>query len=117
MDVFGYLSVLLSIILGLAITQVLQGLRALLIARSRVTMFWPSIAWCGLLLLVDVQGWWAMFGLRLKGSWTFVEFGIVLLQVLVLYMLAALVLPDVDRDGRVDLRAFYFAHARWFFGM
>ena len=33
MDAFSYLSVLLSIILGLAIAQVLQGYRALLLAR------------------------------------------------------------------------------------
>jgi hypothetical protein len=34
MDAFGYLSVLLSIILGLAIAQVLQGYRSLLLAGA-----------------------------------------------------------------------------------
>jgi heme/copper-type cytochrome/quinol oxidase subunit 4 len=38
LDAFSYLSVLLSIILGLAITQVLLGLRSLMHARSRVRM-------------------------------------------------------------------------------
>ena len=36
-DAFAYLSVLLSIILGLAIAEVLQGLRSLLLARGQVT--------------------------------------------------------------------------------
>ena len=36
MNAFSYLSVLLSIILGLAITQVLQGYRSLLLAHGRV---------------------------------------------------------------------------------
>jgi hypothetical protein len=36
MDAFGYLSVLLSIIVGLAITQVLRGFRGLMLARSRL---------------------------------------------------------------------------------
>ena len=35
MDAFSYLSVLLSIILGLAIQQILQGYRALILARAR----------------------------------------------------------------------------------
>jgi hypothetical protein len=39
MDAFSYLSVLLSIIIGLAITQVLQGYRGLLLARHRTTLF------------------------------------------------------------------------------
>ena len=38
MDAFSYLSVLLSIILGLAIAQVLQGYRAILLARGRVRL-------------------------------------------------------------------------------
>ena len=40
MDAFSYLSVLLSIILGLAITQVLQGFRGLMLARSP---FWDEV--------------------------------------------------------------------------
>ena len=43
MDAFSYLSVLLSIILGLAITQILQGYRALLLARSHVRFDWLPI--------------------------------------------------------------------------
>jgi len=42
MEVFSYLSVLLSIILGLAITQILQGFRVLMLARSRLRTHWPS---------------------------------------------------------------------------
>ena len=48
MDAFSYLSVLLSIILGLAITQILQGYRGLLLARGRVTFYVPSLIWTAL---------------------------------------------------------------------
>jgi len=92
-DAFAYLSVLISIILGLAITQVLQGLRGLVIARARVRMYWPSVAWAILMLLVSVQSWWAMFGMRQLESWSFAQFTVVLVQVIATYMLAALVLP------------------------
>ena len=78
-DPFSYLSVLVSIVIGLAITQILQGYRTLLISRRRVRFFGPTLAWGGLLLLIAVQSWWAMFGMRQHGRWTFVQFAIVLL--------------------------------------
>jgi hypothetical protein len=36
MDEFGFLAVLLSIILGLAVTQILTGFRGLLLTRATV---------------------------------------------------------------------------------
>ena len=116
MDEFSYLSVLLSIILGLSVTQVLQGLSGIIQYRRRVQIYMPSVVWTLLLLLVDAQAWWAMFGLRVHHLWTFLQFGIVLLEVIFLYLLAALVLPRLDGEQTVDLQENYFAHYRWFFG-
>lgn len=80
MDEFSYLSVLLSVILGLAVTQILKGFRGLVVSRGRIRLYWPTILWAVLVLLMCVQSWWAMFGLRLRQDWKFQEFGIVLLQ-------------------------------------
>src|SRR5262245_56126664 len=115
MDQFGYLTVLISIILGLGITQLLSGVGRLLQARSRVRLDWPTLAWVGLLLVIHVQTWWAMFGMRTFQNWTFFAFLIVLLQPIVLYLMAALVLPDTIPESALDLRDHYFAHSRWFF--
>jgi hypothetical protein len=57
MDEFSYLSVLLSVILGLAVTQILKGFRGLLLSRARIRLYWPVIAWGALLLLVCFQHW------------------------------------------------------------
>lgn len=116
MDEFGYLSVIISVILGLSIAQLLQGISQVINARDRVRMYWPTMGWAVLLLLVDVQAWWAMFGYRNKQGWTFVQFTIVLLEAIMLYLLAAIVLPNVPNEGEVDLRSNYFRHAGWFFG-
>lgn len=78
MDGFSYLPVLLSIILGLAVTEILSGFRRLLHARQRVRSYWPSLLWAFLLLGVAAQSWWAMFGLRSYHDWTFAGFAIVL---------------------------------------
>lgn len=115
MDAFSYLSVLISIILGLAVTQVLQGFRGLMLARSRVHVYWPSIVWAVLLLLIDVQVWWAMYDLSFYRDWNFLGFAVVLSQTIPLYLLAGLVFPDIGIEGRVDLRSHYFDNHRWFF--
>ena len=116
MDQFSYLSVLLSIIVGLAITQILKGYRGAILSRSRVESYWPALLWSALLLLMNIQSWWAMFGLRSVKVWTFALFAVVLAQTIVQYLLAAIVLPDFFGE-RVDLREHYWSHTRWFFGM
>jgi hypothetical protein len=117
MDAFSYLSVLLSIILGLAVAQVLQGFRGLILTRARVRSYWPVLAWAVLLLLIYFQSWWAMFGLRSHETWTFPGFAVVLWQTICLYLLGGLIFPDFARDENVDLRENYYAHRGWFFGI
>ena len=114
MDAFSFLSVLLSIILGLAITQVLQGLGRLMTARARVTFYWPPIVIALAMLVGFVQSWWAMFGLRNRQSWDFLGFLVVIFQVVFAYLQAAMILPEVG-EGPVDLRESYFKERRWFY--
>ncbi|MFL5239668.1 MAG: hypothetical protein ACJ8EL_19155 [Rhizomicrobium sp.] len=115
MDAFNYLSVLLSIVLGLAVTQLLSGFAALVHARRRVAMYWPVPLQMAATLLITVQVWWAMFGMRNLRHWTFADFLIVLAQAIAVYLMAAFITPEID-DARVDLREAYFREARWFFG-
>lgn len=117
LDAFNYLSVLLSIILGLAITQVLKGFRGMLLTRAAVRFYWPTLAWGFLLLLLFTQSWWTMFGMRHMRHWTFPTFSVIVLQTILAYMLAALVFPDFLGRKVVDLREHYYAHTRWFFGL
>ena len=115
MDAFNYLSVLLSIILGLAITQVLQGYRAILLARARTKLYVPTLIWSALLLVFSAQLWWASFGLASHTGWTFAAFGIVLLQTILLYMMSAIVLPDIPHGEVLDLKEHYYREVGPFF--
>lgn len=115
MTAFEYLSVLLSIILGLAITQVLQGYRGLLLARRTVRRHWPSLIWSGLVLLFATQAWWASFGLESEREWRFGTFLVILVQMGLIYMLAAVVLPDVPDGAEIDLSAHFEAQRKPFF--
>jgi hypothetical protein len=116
MDAFTYLSVLLSIVLGLALTQVLQGYRAILLARGRVRHSATVLIWSGLLLAIVAQAWWASFGLRDRTRWDFLTFAIILAQMGVIYMVAALIFPDVPASGDIDLEEHFERHRGAFFG-
>ena len=116
MDAFSYLSVLLSIILGLGLTQLLTAAGRLIRLRGRVRADWIPVLWAALLLVIYVQSWWAMFGLRHVVAWSFLAFLIVLAQTVTLYMMAAVVLPEQVDDGGVDLATYYEEQHRWFFG-
>jgi len=116
MDAFSYLSVLLSIILGLGLTQLLTAAGRLIRHRERVRFDWLPLLWAGVLLVLYVQAWWAMFGLRYVREWTFLAFLVVLAETVTLYMMAAVVLPEQVDEAGVDLAAYYQQHHRWFFG-
>jgi hypothetical protein len=115
MDEFSFLSVLLSVILGLAITQILQGFRGLVLSRTRIQIYWPVIGWAVFVLLVCFQNWWSMFGMRNRHDWAFQQFAMVLLQTILIYMVAGLVFPDFVGEAIVDLKESFYAHRRWFF--
>lgn len=117
MDEFSYLSVLLSIIIGLAVTQILQGLRGRILSHARIKPFWPTQVWAAILLLVSAQTWWAMFSFRDRHDWNFIQFFILLLQSTILYLAAGLVYPDFPPNEEVDLQDHYLRRRQQFFGL
>jgi hypothetical protein len=115
-NAFDYLAVLLSIVLGLGITQVLAGFAGMVRARGRTVMYWPVPLQMLAVFLIQVQVWWALFALRGMTHWTFAQYLIVLMQPVAVYMMAAFITPDFSGNDDIDLRAAYFREARWFFG-
>ena len=87
-----------------------------MLSRGRIRLYWPTLVWALLLLLVVVQSWWAMFSLREHEGWTFAQFARVLLQTVVLYLLAGLVLPDFKEDTDVNLRPLFLRSTAGFSG-
>lgn len=116
MDAFSYLSVLLSIIIGLAIAEVLQGYRGLLLAPGKIEGGATPLIWSGLLLFAAIQAWWASFGLRDQEEWSFLAFAVILIQLGLLYMAAAVILPDGADRERLNLSEHFQRQRTAFFG-
>ncbi|HEY4125443.1 MAG TPA: hypothetical protein VGM36_12570, partial [Rhizomicrobium sp.] len=116
MNAFEYLSVLFSIVLGLSITQLLAGFAGMVRGRARIAFYWPLPLQMLALFLINVQSWWAMFGMRYMQHWTFFGFFIVLLQITFTYLMSATITPDpLGEEGRLDQREFFFREKNWFF--
>ncbi|MGH7467840.1 MAG: hypothetical protein ACRENP_07600 [Longimicrobiales bacterium] len=116
MTPFEYLSVLISIVLGLGLTQLLANVHKLVQARARVQLYWLSILWAILIFIAQVEWWWANFSLRGPES-NFFYFLFVLLSPVALYLISASVLPSIEPGVSYDLRVHYYGTRRWFFGV
>lgn len=119
MNTGEYLSVLVSIIIGLGLSHLLGSVGKLLSRRRRVRTYLPSIAGAVLVFLAHVHFWWGSFDFGEQIESNFFAFIIFLLTPILLYLIAVLVLPELDQDdsGEVSLREHYYEARPWFFGL
>jgi len=111
-----YLSVLVSIVIGLGISHVLAGVGNLLVDRLRVRFWWVWGAGVAMVFLAHVQFWWSTFTVGSAVSANFFAFLFFLLTPIALYLSAVVLLPDFEGEGEIDLKAHFLANHRWFFG-
>ena len=112
---FEYVTVFISIILGLGVTQILTGIADLVHQNERVKIYWPHLVWVLIVLILQVQEWYAFFEHRSYGPWRLPIFLFVLLYPTVLFILARLLFPISYGDGTIDLRDFYYKNYRRIF--
>jgi hypothetical protein len=112
---FEYVTVFISIILGLGVTQILTGIADLVHQNERVKVYWPHLVWILLVLVLHVQEWWVTFQLRSLEKWRLPLFLFVLLYPVVLFILARLLFPFGFNEGVIDLKKFYFENYRRIF--
>lgn len=117
MSPFDYLTVLVSIVIGLAIANVLTRISVVVTARERVDFYWPPVAWAIWLFFVAVQHWWAQWSARHTSQWNFGIFWLELLVPVLLFFLSTLVLPEREENGTLDLGDWYGHNRAWFFGV
>jgi hypothetical protein len=114
---FEYLSVLVSIIVGLGLSHLLATTARLIQHRTEVRLFGPTLIWMALLFVLQVQIWWAAFEWQGRGAWDFFSFLLFLGLPIGAYLLSVLLVPDLEEPEEVDLRASYLANRSWFFAL
>ena len=112
---FEYVTVFISIILGLGVTQILTGIADLVHQSNRVKVYWPHLVWVLLVLVLHVQEWYITFELRTFTAWRLPVFLFVLLYPIVLFITARLLFPFGLSDEKIDLEEFYYNNYRKIF--
>jgi len=113
---FEYVSVLISIILGLGITVLLTGLADMIRNWKRVQFYWPYGVWILIIFILHLQEWWTTYLLRSEMKWTLTLFAFIIIYPIVLFILANLLFPKRWRKNGVDMKVYYYNHFLQFFG-
>jgi hypothetical protein len=114
MELFEFLMVLVSIIIGLAMAELLTGSARLLRARRSVDFYWLHTLLILGIGLAMLQIWWESWHLRDVGAVSFLQLCLLLASPIALFMMAHLLFPG--RGEPVVMRDYYFQQAPLIWG-
>jgi hypothetical protein len=116
MTIFDYVMVLASIIIGLAVTHLLQGLARIVYQSGRSEIYWVHVLWVVSLLEIAIFWWWWEFAFSSTHVWTFGLYLFVLGFAAVIYFLAALLIPG-SLEGYAGYKDYYYTRRFWLLGL
>ncbi len=99
---------LVSIIVGLGLTELLLTFYRLVQARCRVTWDALPLAWALLILIAVVNFWWGIRAIMAGASgWTTGEFMLVMISPVFIFLACAAALPKIESGERLDMKEAY----------
>lgn len=117
MSPFEYLLPFISVLVGLAVTDLATSMHRLLRARARVQWDWLPLASALLGLGAVLNAWWSLYQQADASTWTMGEFFPLLVALLILFLINAAALPDRVPPEGIDLRAFYESNSPYFWSL
>ena len=115
MSQFEYVTVVVSIVMAFAISEILSGIGRLIRERSRVRFYWVHISWMALGILWMLMHWWGIWDYRAVEFGGFFSFLALVLPALTFVLFAFLLTPTLAPGSDLDLRAYYARNQRWIF--
>jgi len=113
---FEYVMVLASIIIGLGLANLLQGVATLAQHPTRRKPYWVHLVWVTYAFVLTVFWWWWEFAFHAETGWTFELYLFVLGYAFVMYLMCAIVFPT-DIDEYADYKDYFYSRRAWFFGI
>ncbi len=110
MDRFSFVMVLLSIIVGLGVTELLTNVARQIQNRKKGQFYWVHSVLVALVFVALLQQWWESWDQRLVETWTFPILLLMLGGPIGLYIISHLLFPN-DFEG-VDFKAFYYENPK-----
>lgn len=112
---YSHVLVVMSMVLGLSVTQLLKGAAQVYRTRPRVRHYWLYWAWTSLQLVFVLLLWWTYWNYRSVPEWNFLRFVLYLSPVVTFFYLTAITFPNPSETS-VDLSEFYYANRKGYFG-
>jgi len=111
-DLFSYLSAFVTIVLAIAITDMIQSTHRLIRARRRIKWDMAPLIFAGAIAIAVLSEFFALWDIFAVTKITFPRLLWMLLVPTLVALLAYSVLPDDVPQGGLDLREFYTAERR-----
>lgn len=109
---FEFVAVFYSVVLGVAVAQLMTGVARLVEERRRVRTYWVHSVWILTVLLCDANNWWSLWSVRAVSSWRLVSFLLVIALTAFVFLMTVLLFPSPPEPGEViDLRAHYHGNS------
>ena len=106
MQVFEFVMVLVSILIGLGLAELLSGVTRLLRSRPRAKIYWPHLCWVVTGFSSAVLIWWGRWELNTATEWGVAHLLLDLTNPVLLFLLAGLLFPE--KLAGIDLRDHYY---------
>ena len=116
MDMFNYVMVLASVIIGLGVTHLLQGVGRMVQHPGHEKIYWVHLLWVAAIFLRAIFWWWFEFALSKTVEWTFGLYLFVLGYAVLIYLWCAMLFPR-DLAGYEGFKDYYYSRRQWFFGL
>ena len=110
MNLFEFLMILLSLIVGLGIAEILSGLARFLKKNPSREIPWVHGAATLAIFVALLQTFWESWGLRALDVWTFPAMLLMLGSPICLYLMAYILFPEPGEVAELD--DYYFERAR-----
>jgi hypothetical protein len=116
MNPFEFVCAFYSVVLGVAVAQLMTSVGRLIEVRDQVRTYWVQSLWVVIVLLYDVNNWLAMWSYRDAKSWRVVSFLLLVGLVALIFLVTVLLFPRVpESGGHIDLDSHYYKNRRVFF--
>jgi len=114
--IFDYVMMLTAIVIGLALTHLMQGVGKILENPRGTRVWWVHLLWVAHMMLMSVFWWWFEFNLRVVVRWTFQLYAFVLSYAFLIYLVCTLLFPS-NLGEHTDFKSYFLSRRRWFFGL
>lgn len=101
MSLFEFILVMVSLVLAIAMTHLLEGVARVVRERRRFEVDRITPVWAAFLFVLSIAHWWSLWDMR-EADWTFPAFFFVLLPPTLLFLAVSLLTPE-DGDDEVSL--------------